>query len=368
VKKWRLFILVSITCLVLISALLPMAACSNQPAPTATTPPLTTASKTTTAPPLTTASKTTTAPTGTPASKTIALNAVSYLPKNNAVTHFLQVLIDRVNQRSNGELVIRWVGGPEVIAAADQGVALRKGVIDISLLALGQISEVPEGECLFVQEVTLREARERGLNDFLDKVYRERVNIRYLGRGSVSIGFMLWTKKVVENPKGLAGLKVRSQPHSDTFLRALGAIPVNVAAPDVYSALERGICDALAGDVATAVSAKAYEVTKYVIDHPYYDSIACFLMNVDSWNRLPSNLQGLITGIITDFELEVGPWCLDNEQKEYQLALNGGVKKIKFSDGDAKQFIDLADNTEWGELQKRVSPENYAKLRQLVMK
>ena len=64
----------------------------------------------------------------------ITLNYVNYTPKM-AMPHKAWVpnWVDKVNKRANGELVVKYRGGPEVIAAFDQAKAVSKGVVDMAI-------------------------------------------------------------------------------------------------------------------------------------------------------------------------------------------------------------------------------------------
>src|SRR5207244_10743559 len=53
------------------------------------------------------------------------------------------------------------------------------------------------------------------------------------------------TRKAVHTPEDLIGLKIRSAtPTTVSMVKALGATPVSIPAPEAYNALERGdVCD-----------------------------------------------------------------------------------------------------------------------------
>lgn len=344
-EKRKLLILMGILCLLLILVVPPfMVACAEEaPAPAPT-------------------------PTPSPKPEPIVLKAVAFLPIKTDTAYFLQVLTDRVNERAKGELVIDYLGGPEVIPMMDQGEAVSKGVVDINLTSLAlHTSIVPEGSALYVSQITMAEERERGFNDFIDKLCREKMNLHYLVRGNY-LGFYICTNKKVDKPEDLAGLKVRSLRQADRFIEALGGVPVTVATAEAYSALERGVTDAFAGDLMLLDTMKLHEVLKYVIDHPWQTPSVGIVMNLDSWNRLPTHLQDLITDITVEFDSEVPAYNVEREEQARQMLLDGGMEFIKFSPEDAERYVDLAYNAQWGEIEKAVTPENYAKLKELLTK
>ena len=63
----------------------------------------------------------------------IKLGAVSALPSMVDTFKPLAMLIEKVKSRSNGELIIEYKGGGEVVAPPDQAIAVKKGVVDMSM-------------------------------------------------------------------------------------------------------------------------------------------------------------------------------------------------------------------------------------------
>lgn len=102
--------------------------------------------------------------------------------------------------------------------------------------------------------------------------------------------------KTLEDLKGmkLAGTSVA---HAKT-MAALGAVPVKMVEGDVFTALERGMVDGRLHAWDSAVVWKGMEVTKYRtgnVNGPL--NLMLVLMNWDSWNALPPDIQNIMTGL-----------------------------------------------------------------------
>lgn len=284
--------------------------------------------------------------------------------------HFLPEFISRANDRSKGQLVIKYIGGPEVVSMNDQFEAMRSGVIDFALSAVSfYLAAVPEGRAIYVSEYTPTEERARGFNAFMDKMHKEKANLHYMGRAN-AVKFYIWpAKKQVAKPQDVAGLRVRAMIHCDPLIKALGGIPVTIKTVEAYSALERGVCNAFAGDVFVVQDLKLWEVVKYVIYPACFEKTAAdFIINLDTWKKLPKNLQDIMTQIETEFDQDIPAWTIEQERLAMEQAKAGGTQVVEFSAEDAKFYTDLAKSSTWTEVQKLVSPENYNKLRELIMK
>ena len=66
----------------------------------------------------------------------ITLSLVSFVPLTDKVEFQSgkRMFIDRVNERSKGELIIKVKGGPEVIKPFDLGVSVQRGGIDMAIV------------------------------------------------------------------------------------------------------------------------------------------------------------------------------------------------------------------------------------------
>jgi len=90
-------------------------------------------------------------------------------------------------------------------------------------------------------------------------------------------------------------------------MAALGAASTYIAAPDMYSALERGLVDGLASNWEKAFIFKEFEVTKCRTSANLWVNIMPVLMNMDAWNELPPDVQQVFeeTGGL-DYSVENG--------------------------------------------------------------
>ncbi len=281
------------------------------------------------------------------------------------------MFIDRINQRAKGELVIDFRGGPEVIAAFDQGKAVQQGAVDIALPPVGFYEAIAPGigGAMLTQLTPEEERRPGGAYDYLVELHKKG-GLHYLGRGSYTREdyFYIFSNKRIEKPKDFVGLKIGSATVTRPAVEAWGATLVSVAMPEYYSAMERGLVDALgSAPISAWYSQGVHEVTKYMIDHPYYQSTASVIMNLNKWNSLSEPLKKLITECIIQFENEYADVYEKQRAQLKQKAKEAKVEIYKFSPDVAKWFIETAYNAAW-EYQMKRFPAETPKLRALMSK
>ncbi len=107
-------------------------------------------------------------------------------------------------------------------------------------------------------------------------------------------------------PADFKGLKFRGTGWSTKTVNEMGGSGVMIPATDVYSALERGLIDACEfGNPSANWDYKMHEVTKYQGFpgiHKLYET-SSFIINMDAWNKLPKDLQAIVTMACTENEI-----------------------------------------------------------------
>ena len=151
-------------------------------------------------------------------------------------------------------------------------------------------------------------------------------------------------KKKVETGADLAGMNIRalSGPPND-FIISLGASPVDVSIGEVYSALENSTLDATITDWHAVSSFKLYEPAMYFADEAITTNSYFFLMNQDSYDRLPADLQQVIDNNSGDaaLEIEIDAWDkVEDEVKALIKDTNAG--EIYNFGADARAELEAA--------------------------
>jgi len=305
------------------------------------------------------------------ASKAITLKLVTFFSKSAGTTSAEtgQMIVDKVKERSNGELIINWVGGPETIATADQPAAVRDGVIDFHIGPMSFYEQLlPEISVSNLSRFTPMEERQNGVYNHWVKTH-EKMNVRYLGIPHSPGQYFLFMNREIKNPKAdFKGLKMRSNNTFNPFLKALGAVPATVKQDEVFGAIQTGVVDGAGWVPDSFVEQKAYEVTKYWIDYGFYRVSSAALLNLRTWNSLPQNLQEVLDKVCG--EVEAKRWAdMRVQDAEYISKFKAeGMKPLTFSPEDAKWYVDLAYNSKWEDAKGKIGEQEYNTIKSLLVK
>jgi TRAP-type transport system periplasmic protein len=305
------------------------------------------------------------------AKKEIVLDFVSFIPvKMFEFSRWKVAFIDKVNKQAKGKLKIRVRGGPEVIPQFDQAMAVKKGIVHMMYSPSGFFTSVVPGlDSWRLSELTAQEERDTGAFDVISEMC-EKAGYKYLGRAlTANQGiFWLFTNKKAEKPEDFKGMKIGASPSFHGYTKGLGAVNTSIQISEYYSAMERGIVDAFTASLGVYMGIGAYEVTKYVLDEPYYATNSALLVNLKKWNSIPEDLQKIIEKAAIEQE-KAWPTIRDAEEKRLRgIAEKAGVEFYKLSPEVKKWYYDAAYETAWKEDAKRFPPEIVQKLKSVLKK
>ena len=284
----------------------------------------------------------------------VTLKASCFLPKNHPVAVKVPVWIDEINKGLPGAVEVKFVGGPEVIPAFEQIEALRKGIIDVSFTAGAHYGpQLPAANSLHLSKLMPWEERKSGYFDLMVKQH-EKIGARYIGRWMYG-PFYMWLKEPVKTPQELRERRLRTHPLYDRFYKALGISAVTIQTSEIYTALERGVIEGTSWPIQGPREQGWIRFLKCIINHPFYaQNNTVILMNLDTWNKLPAGVQSKVGDITSSFERGMVSYFQEQIAQEWDLLKKENIQVIEFSPSDAAMFLNLAYDSEWADLEKKI--------------
>lgn len=141
--------------------------------------------------------------------------------------------------------------------------------------------------------------------------------IGYLINGS---RVFLTNKRMLNSPADAKGMKIRAPeiPTIVASLRALGASPVVIAAPELYTALQQGTADGWEGPLAYMADNKHWEVAKNLSMVEWIFNITNTIVNDDIWNKMTPATQKIMRDSWKEVAAEITQkeWAKQNELVE----------------------------------------------------
>ncbi len=209
-----------------------------------------------------------------------------------------------IQERTNGKISVQLFPSSQLGSEIQNREALMTGTLDMCIIGVPHFAA-------FVPEVAMTDlpyfwkGPEHFLTfwnspqgkDFTSK-YEAATKIKVLAVNWLTSYRHILAKKPVNNPADLRGVKIRVtqgfQHHYDGFL-AMGASPVFMAFPEIYSALQQGVIDAMENPLEDMYTSKFHELAKYVSLTGHIFNSRTVQINIQTWAKLTPETQAIMT-------------------------------------------------------------------------
>jgi TRAP-type C4-dicarboxylate transport system substrate-binding protein len=247
----------------------------------------------------------------------ITLNYANFPPAPTFPCVQMERWKKEVEKRTNGQVKINTYPGGTLIGAKDMMDGVIAGRADIGNLCMAyqpgrfivtNATALPLGfPDATVASLTLWDLYEKYKPEEFAKV---KVLTMF-----TSAPANIYAKVPVRSLADLKGLQLRASGMVAEVLKAWGATPVGMPQSETPEALQKGVVKGAVSSLETLMDFKYAELCKYVtiVNGPIYPFAV--VMNMDSWNKLPKDVQK----VMDDMRVEQAKWTgnyMDNHVKE----------------------------------------------------
>ncbi len=290
------------------------------------------------------------------------LKAASFLPEQSAFAKYFYRWVESVNQDCTGVVSITVVG-PEAIKSLEQWRALKDGVIDIHYGPPNYYKGIMvEGDITILANTTPAEQRANGAWDIINKLHNEKLNAQYLTHVSDGVPFYLYTSKPAKDGR-FDGFRLRSVPIYDDFFKTLGAEPVRMSPPDLYTALERGAVDGYGWPLWGVGDFGWDKHTKFRHGPGFFSAVVNIIANLDRWRGLSEPQQACLSEKAIWLETEFPNWRAAEDEAQSNVQDEAGIEYVDMG----PEFATKAHDLYWETLIK-ANPDTTNELRGLLLK
>ena len=281
----------------------------------------------------------------------VKLRVADSFPKGHyLVKLILEPWMEEVTKRTNGAVTFEHYPAQQLGKASDMLKLTQTGVADIGYVAPAYASDkMPVSEVAMLPgafqhscQGTLAYWKSARSGVIAEQDYTAN-NIRLLLAVSLPQYRIFTIKSPIKDTADVNGLKLRSTGGAqDLTLRAIGAVPVRMAAPDAYESLSRGTMDGLLFPLESVVAYGADKLVKYSTDGLGFGSfIVSYSISDSAWKKLTPEVQKAMV----DVAEEIVPSACQSVQKsddETQKSLETkGVRFDKLPPDVNAKFKDL---------------------------
>ena len=281
----------------------------------------------------------------------ITLRVADSFPKGHyLVKLILEPWMDEVKKRTNNAVSFEHYPAQQLGKAADMLKLTQTGVADIGYVAPAYVSDkMPVSEVAMLPgafehscQGTLAYWKLARSGVIAEQDYASN-NIRLLLAVSLPQYRIFTVKYPVKDAADVTGLKLRSTGGAqDLTLRALGAVPVRMAAPDAYESLSRGTMDGLLFPLESVVAYGADKLVKYSTEGVGFGSfVVAYSISDSAWKKLSPDIQKAMTDVAEEI-------------------IPAACRQVQKADNETKKSLEAAIHFE------TLQPDTGAKFRDLM--
>lgn len=218
-------------------------------------------------------------------------------PRHLAAEQFAQW----VNEQSGGTITVDLYPAEMLGTDRQMGEAISMGTLDMSINAHGVVAAY-EPKLAALELPFLFSAPEK-VDLVLDGPIGKELaanlpkqGIRVLAYWENGLRQISNSKRAIESPQDLAGIKIRTPENKMTLdiFKSLGASPAPLAFSELYMALSQGVFDAQENPITNIHAAKFDEVQDYIsITNHKYESCP-FIVSETVWQKLSADQQAIL--------------------------------------------------------------------------
>jgi len=266
----------------------------------------------------------------------VRLRVADSFPKGHyLVKLILEPWMEQVSKRTNNAVVFEHYPAQQLGKAADMLKLTQTGVAEIGYVAPGYTSDkMPVSEVAMLPGAFEHSCQgtlaywKLARNGVIAEQDYTANNIRLLLMVSLPQYRIFTVKQPVKEVADVVGLKLRSTGGAqDLTLRAIGSVPVRMAAPDAYESLSRGTMDGLLFPLESVVAYGADKLVKYSTDGLGFGSfIVAYSISDSAWKKLTPEVQKAMI----DVAEEIIPSACQQVQKADDETKKSLEAKVRF--------------------------------------
>ena len=292
---------------------------------------------------------------------TIKLTYAFFAPAGTFPAVQMEEWKKRLEERTDGKVEVELFPGGALLEANNMYDGVANGTADIGLTStsyepgrfpLLAISDMPSGyaNARSASHVTA---------DLVEKYPPEVLkDFRIITTFATEPAY-IQSKKPITSLKDLKGKQLRIAGALTPIMEELGAAPVGMSQAEVPEALQTGIVEGYVSSREILKDAKLAEMVGYVTNYPLALNTFIAVMNKDTWDSLPEDVQQVIDELNREMTEFTGDYLDSYVQESITWSQEThAIEVVELSDSE-KQLWDERLNKMQKEYVKKIEKEGY---------
>lgn len=298
-----------------------------------------------------------------PSTEKVTLKVADYLSPEHYISKEGAVFwMERAKELADGQLDFDYFPAEQLGNADKMLEAVKNNVADVAYTGIGYhsdqltLSGVGELPGAFETAVEGTKAYRAVIDNFLLEEEYLKQGVRPMFAVAAAPFQIMTRGHDIQTVDDFKGLKVRSGGGAISItIQDIGATPVSMAAPELYTGLERGTID---GTVFSIASIPPYQL-EAIIDNVTLNAnlgsfIIPYVINEDVWQSLPENIQHALYQAGLDTEEHLAQYMDTETEETIELLKEANVDLVELSGGDVDRLNEIYEDV-WVDWEEEVN-------------
>ncbi|WP_342536938.1 TRAP transporter substrate-binding protein [Sporosarcina sp. FSL K6-3508] len=278
------------------------------------------------------------------ADKPIKLSYAFFAPDSTFPAIQMKEWAKELESRTDGKVKIDMFYGATLLEANNMFDGVANGTADIGLTAttyepgrfpLLEISDLPSG-------YPNSEVASRVVNSLIQEYPPEALKDFKVITAFATEPSYIQSRVPISNLKEMTGKQLRISGGLTPVMERLGAAPVGMSQAEVPEALQTGVIEGNVSSREVLKDFKLAETVKFVTDYPFAITSFVSVMNKDTWESLPKDVQE----VIDELNSEMGQFAGKYLDKHVEDSMKWSqeeqeLKVIPLTDEESSKWDDL---------------------------
>ena len=284
----------------------------------------------------------------------------SWVPPSHGMHPAINQWLESIGKASGGSITGKLFPAQQLGRAPDHYDMARDGIAEVTFISVGiQTGRLPiaEGGNLFFLHND-GDAGSRAYDAWYRKYAAQEMKDVKFCFGFAHDPGSFFSKKAIRVPADLKGVKVRSSnSQTSDLLTDIGAVNVNLAAPEMRSGLESGVVDAVMGPWKSNILFGLDKVVSFATDMNLYTTSFAVLLNKAVYDKMSAGQKAVMDEHCSNtWAGVIGKTWGDYEASgRAELAAKPGFTVVKLTDAELSQWKLAAEGVKkrWLEAAKK---------------
>ncbi|WP_408010137.1 TRAP transporter substrate-binding protein [Pseudalkalibacillus sp. A8] len=272
---------------------------------------------------------------------TIKLTYAFFAPANTFPAVQMEEWKKRLEERTNGKVEVELFHGGSLLEANNMYDGVESGTADIGLTStsyeprrfpLLAISDMPS----IYNSAT---SASKVVHDLVKEYPPEALeNFKIITTFATEPAY-IQSKQPITSLDELKGQQLRIAGALTPIMEELGAAPVEMSQAEVPEALQTGIVNGYVSSREILKDAKLAEMVNYTTDYPLALNTFIAVMNKDTWDSLPDDVQQVIDELNHEMTVFTGEYLDKHVQESLEWS----------KENHEHEIVELSDREKWDE-------------------